>query len=110
MSDVPPEHRITRNLLDRLLRNDGMTVSQRRDLRRSWVRVVVTYLAAAHLFVLGPIFCYWLFNHAVDAEGRPVPGIDAAKDLFMATFPISSGILAYWFATRGNTNQGPDKK
>ena len=106
MNDVVPENRISRTLWERIRGKDGMTVSQRRDLRKSRVRVVVTYLAAGHLFVFGPVFCYWLFNHAVDAQGQPVPGIDAAKDLFMATFPISSSILAYWFATRGKTNRG----
>ena len=49
-------------------------------------------------------------NHAVDPQSQPVPGIDAAKDLFMATFPISSSILPYWFATRGKTNKESEGK
>lgn len=110
MNDVAPEVRVVQTPLEKLLGNDGMTVAQRRELRKSRVRVVVTYAAAAHLFVFGPLFCYWLINHAVDAQGQPLPGITAAKDLFMATFPISSSILAYWFATRGKTTGGGEKE
>ena len=106
MNDVDPKDRIVRTRWDRIMGRDGMTVDQHRELRKSRVRIVVTYLAAVHLFVFGPIFSYWLFNHAVDGQGNAVPGIAEAKDLFMATFPISSGILAYWFATRGSTNRG----
>ncbi len=55
-----------------------------------------------YLFIFGPVFCYWLFfRAAADADGNTVSRVDDAKDLFLAILPISSGILAYWFAARG---------
>ena len=33
-----------------------------------------------------------------------------AKDLFLATLPIGSGILAYWFAARGRSSSGDNDK
>ena len=101
--------------MDRALSRDGVTVAERKELRRSRVRILVTYGAAVYLFVIGPVFCYWLFNHATDTQGNAVPGIDDAKDLYMAILPVSSGILAYWFAARGaekkmDENQGPENR
>ena len=93
----------TKTWLDRLCGREGLTVTERRDLRKSWVRVVVTYLAAAYVFIGTPILCYLLFNHATDTDGNAVPGIDEAKDLFLMVLPIASGILGYWFATRGGS-------
>ena len=94
-----------RTWYEKLLKLDGMPCNERKELRRSLVRVLVTYLAAAYLFIGGPIFCYFLFNHAVDANGMAVPGIEDAKNLYMSILPISSSILAYWFATRSSGAQ-----
>ena len=78
-----------------------MTVKERKEVNRSRVRIWVTYLAAFYLFIGGPIFCYFLFNQSTNTEGNTLPGVNDAKDLFMTILPISSGILAYWFAARG---------
>lgn len=98
-----------RTCLERLLKLEGMTVENRKELRRSRVRILVTYFAAVYLFWIGPILCYCLFFHAVDDNGVAVPGIEDAKNLYMSILPISSGILAYWFGTRSNATRAIDK-
>ena len=86
-----PKNKIIRTLWDRIAIRDGMTVDQRRDLRKSFVRVLVTYAAAIHLFIFGPIFCWWLVTHAADTEGVTVVGIDQAKDIL--DLPRFDGLL-----------------
>ncbi|MDE0342451.1 MAG: hypothetical protein OXK82_04655 [Deltaproteobacteria bacterium] len=52
---------------------EGYTANERKDLRRSGVRVLVTYAAALYLFVLGPIAAWLVFGAAtvsVDADGN----------------------------------------
>ena len=60
---------------------------------KSRVRVWVTYGAALYVFLFGAILCGLLLWLGSDATGMA-----EAKDLFLATLPIGSGILAYWFA------------
>ena len=44
-------------------------------------------------------------------RGHPKPvRCSEAKDLFLATLPIGSGILAYWFAARGRSSSGDNDK
>ena len=44
-------------------------------------------------------------------RGRRIEvGMAEAKDLFLATLPIGSGILAYWFAARGRSSSGDNDK
>ena len=42
--------------------------------------------------------------------GSYATGMAEAKDLFLATLPIGSGILAYWFAARGRSSSGDNDK
>ena len=59
--------------------------------RRSEVRVYVTYLAAAFVFLGGGIMiAVALFTH----QG------DLAKDLFFTILPIGTGVITFWFAGR----------
>ena len=68
---------------------------------KSRVRVWVTYGAALYVFLFGAILCGLLLWLGSDATGMA-----EAKDLFLATLPIGSGILAYWFAARGRSSSG----
>ena len=65
------------------------------EQRRSRVRVVVTYLAAAYIFVGsgGLIAALWI-------EGLPDGKFTIAKDVFAMVMPVAAGIIAYWFASR----------
>ena len=94
------KNRIVKTWWDKCLGLDGMTVDDRKELRRNLVRIWVTYGAAFYLFILGPIFCVILFTRT------PTSSLDAAKDLFLAILPIASGIVAYWFATRSQKSNG----
>ncbi len=64
---------------------------EKRESRRSMVRVYVTYAAAIFLFGGGALLVTTLF-----ITGR----VDDAKDLFLAIMPVSAAVISYWFATR----------
>ena len=88
---------------------EGYTADERKELRRSWVRVWVTYAAAVYLFILGPFAAWMVFSStSIDiAEGSQsisilAPNVAAGKDVFLAILPIATGIVTYWFATRRN--------
>ena len=63
-----------------------------RDNRKSWVRVIVTYIAAAFLFVGGAIFIIVLV-----CMGK----IQDATNLFQTLLPVAAAIISFWFAGRG---------
>ena len=85
-------------MLDRILGRDGISVSERTALRRSRVRVYVTLLAGFYLFLGIPAFAFTLLFY--EEIGVKATGLDDAKDLFLATMPIASGIIAHWFGAR----------
>lgn len=67
------------------------------ELRRSKVRVYVTYFAAGFIFIGGGGFIAVLVF---------LSQIDSAKDIFMAILPLATSVVTYWFATR---RQRPDQ-
>lgn len=71
----------------------------RRQARRSAVRVYITYGAGIYLVVAsgGLIASSFL---AGDSDA-----FDNAKDIYLTTLPVATGILAYWFADRGATKR-----
>ena len=87
-----------RSTLDGILGRDGISVSERTALRRSRVRVYVTLLAGFYLFLGIPAFAFTLLFY--EEVGVSSGGLDHAKDLFLATMPIASGIIAHWFGAR----------
>lgn len=64
-----------------------------KELRKSRVRIIVTYLAASFLFVGGPIFIAF-FVWTQDRTN--------ALTLFNTILPVSAAIISYWFAGRSN--------
>ena len=64
-----------------------------RNARKSAVRILVTYLAAGFLFVVGPGFVAFLLI---------LGQIEDAKNVFMAILPISAAVITFWFAGRNN--------
>ena len=73
------------------LEAEAKEAQARREDRKSWVRVVVTYGAAAFLFIGGPIFIAFLIW-----TGRR----DDAIALFNTILPVSAAIISFWFAGR----------
>lgn len=63
------------------------------NLRRSKVRVVVTYIAAAFLFGGGSIFISFLIW-----TGQR----DLAFQLFTTLLPVGAAVISFWFAGRSN--------
>jgi len=66
------------------------------DRRRSLVRVLVTYIAAAFLFGGGAILIGYFALFAKDME--------KAITLFTTILPVSASIISFWFGTRGSNN------
>lgn len=70
--------------------------------RKSFVRVAVTYAAAAWVFVGSGLLILF--------PGRlletPCETCMAAQDLYMMVLPIATGIITYWFAARSNQSNG----
>ena len=81
--------------------DNGMTLQERLELRRSKVRVYVTYAAAAYIFVGGAVFVAILLLKSIFAKDGDVPQqLAFAKDLYMAIVPLATTVITYWFATR----------
>lgn len=66
---------------------DASEVEAHRANRKSLVRVVVTYGAAAYIFLGAPLLI--LVNCEADAEGT-----------YQSVLPVAIGIVTYWFAER----------
>lgn len=64
---------------------------EKRENRRSAVRVVVTYIATGFLFIVGAALVGYFI-----ATGKH----DDGKDIFLAILPIASAVITYWFAAR----------
>jgi len=62
------------------------------DTVRSFVRVIVTYIAALFLFAGGAVFIIYLLSQ---------DKTDEAINLFMSITPVTGTIVAFWFGTRG---------
>ena len=80
------------------------TFKEKKELRRSRVRIWVTFGAAAYLFIFGPALVAFLLFY------KPAGDADAAKDLFMYLVPVASGIIAYWFGARKNGEAAADDR
>lgn len=65
----------------------------KKEIRKSLVRVIVTYIAAIFLFGGGGIFIAFLIW---------IGQRESASDLFLAILPVSAAIISYWFAGRGS--------
>ena len=83
------------------------TTGEKIALIRSWVRVWVTYAAAAYVFGGGLWMIYvvsvYKFKDDVDQQA-----IEHMKDIFLAVLPIATGVITYWFASvgRGKSKDG----
>ena len=79
--------------------NQASSEEDKREARRSAVRVIVTYIAAGFLFIVGAgVIGFFL------AAGQ----VDEAKDMFFAILPVAAAIVTYWFATRRTGGVDPE--
>lgn len=76
-------------------------VEDKIKLRRSRVRMWVTYGAAWFLFGGGALFVGYLAWYPVTAvpDGQ-VNNLATAKEIFFVLVPIATSIVTYWFAAR----------
>ena len=66
-------------------------LESKKEIRKSWVRVIVTYIAAIFLFGGGAAFIIFLI-----CCGK----VDQALTLFNTLLPVAAAIISYWFAGR----------
>jgi len=86
-------------------------LEREKEIKKSKVRVNVTYIAAGYIFGVGTflgllcIASIWIT--ALDNEALVV-----AKDFFLVVLPVATGIITYWFATRpkNTTSKNNDNK
>ncbi|MDE0479233.1 MAG: hypothetical protein OXI13_06360 [Gammaproteobacteria bacterium] len=76
--------------------NGSVSADEVREQRKSWVRIIVTYGAAAFLFVGGAAFIFDLIRNGKN---------DEAMTLFNTILPVSAAIISYWFAGRKDNSQ-----
>jgi len=74
-------------------RNDSSDLKVNHEIKKSKVRIAVTYYATAFIFGGGPLLIIGLLI----AEKY-----DDALRVFNTILPIAAGIVTYWFATRSN--------
>lgn len=73
------------------------TEKQKRENRRSMVRISVTYSAAFFLFAGGFLMVIYLLWQGKYQE---------AKEIFLTVLPVSAAIVSYWFAGRSSGKSG----
>ena len=66
----------------------------KQELRKSRVRVNVTYAATVFIFGGALLLMVW--------GARGSERFDQALDVYNVILPIAAGIVTYWFATRSN--------
>ena len=70
------------------------------DERKSRVRVFVTQLAAWYVFGVSAALVGALWIDALDGTKLQI-----AKDVYMTVLPVATGIITYWFASRGRSSE-----
>lgn len=74
---------------------------KKQAIRKSQVRICVTYMATAFLFGVSTGLIFWFICQGEEDA-------DKALAVFNTTLPIAAGIITYWFATRSN-RKGKDQ-
>lgn len=75
------------------------------EARRSLVRIVVTYIAAAYVFGGSTLLIGALWLDQLDDEK-----LNIAKDIFMMVLPVATGVITYWFASRKPSEENKEKE
>ena len=88
--------------LRRLLCGDiPMTVEERRQDRRSKVRVIVTYWAALYIFAGAvALIALALWGNLTKDN------FNIVREIYTMALPIATGVITYWFATRQQGQPG----
>lgn len=68
--------------------------------RRSLVRVGASWAAIIFIFGFSPIAAAWIYFKC---------DMDKGMELFHVIFPVATGIISYWFASRTASNTDKDK-
>lgn len=69
------------------------------EIKKSRVRVCVTYVATAFIFGGGGILIVWFASKGENEDAMAV---------FNTILPIAAGVVTYWFAARSNRKKKKD--
>ena len=69
-------------------------MSEQIEARRSFVRIIVTVIAAAYAFGCPVLFMFLIL------WGANTETVTAAKDFYMLASPLAGMIVGWWFAKR----------
>ncbi|MXX94267.1 MAG: hypothetical protein F4039_09955 [Gammaproteobacteria bacterium] len=84
----------------RLPKRPETSVEEFIELKRSFVRRCVSYLAMTSLFVGSPILIVYLLH---------LEKVDEALQVFNIVLPIASGVIGYWFAEQHIRSQNSEE-
>jgi len=94
-----------RNKTWRWLKRPETTAEEFIELKRSFVRRWISYLAMTFLFFGSGALVGWLIV---------LNDVDHALQVFYTVLPIASGVIGYWFAEqrigKNNRNNNKDEK
>ena len=79
--------------------NDPSPLEAEQEIRKSQVRICVTYVATTFIFVGGGLLIIWFASKEKNEEAMAV---------FNTILPIAAGIVTYWFAARSNRKKKKD--
>ena len=75
------------------------SIEEKREERKSMVRVLLTYLAAFFLFGISLVLIIWFMW---------IKDYDKATAAFGTVVPTTTFIIGYWFAKRSGERQEPE--
>lgn len=84
-------------------------LEREKELKKSRVRVRLTYWAGAYVFGGGAalaalcVMSIWITKLDNAALG-------VAKDFYLLVLPVATGIITYWFATRSSAGKSADNR
>ena len=73
--------------------NGLLPLQVEQEIKKSKVRIHITYVATAFIFLGGGFLVAWFVSKGQQED---------AMDVFNIILPIAAGIVTYWFAARSN--------
>lgn len=80
--------------------NSSSPLQVEQNIKKSKVRICVTYVATTFIFLGGGFLITWFVS-----KGK----MDEALNVFNIILPIAAGIVTYWFAARSNQKKNDEK-
>lgn len=80
----------------------------KKEVRKSAVRVWVTYMASAYVFG-GGLLLAGLCIISIWVQALDNVALTVAKDFYLTVFPVATAVITFWFATRGASKNNSER-